>query len=148
MSTILKSLHGLQLGLDKDGYLTSPVGIKVPEVYVGTSGSEVAHSLTVTAASSGTVIANSGVATLGATAGNNPTYHLAAPVAGSRKTISASTGSTGQIVSSTGAGATYRSTAGSTQTAATFPAGASLSLLGVSTSLWQVTNNYGTVTLA
>lgn len=41
MTTILTSLHGRKLGLDKDGYLTGPVGIKVPAVYIGTSGSEV-----------------------------------------------------------------------------------------------------------
>lgn len=48
MTTILTSLHGKQAGLDKDGYLTSPVGIKVPELHVGTSGSEVQLTATVT----------------------------------------------------------------------------------------------------
>lgn len=145
MTTILKSLHGSQLGLDKDGYLTSPVGIKVPELHVGTSGSEVQLSNTVTAASSGTTIGRYGTATLGATAGNNPTYHLEAPVAGARKVIAASGTSTGQILSSTAAGANFESTGGSTHVSCTIGKGGGLLLEGLSTSLWHVVGNIGGV---
>ena len=41
MSTILTSLHGKQAGVDKDGFLTSPVGLKVRALYVGASDAEV-----------------------------------------------------------------------------------------------------------
>lgn len=46
MTTILTSIHGRRLGLDKDGYLTSPKGVKVPEVHIGASGSETAITAT------------------------------------------------------------------------------------------------------
>lgn len=41
MTEILTSLHGREVGLDKDRYLTSPVGAKLPALYLGPSGSEV-----------------------------------------------------------------------------------------------------------
>jgi hypothetical protein len=87
MSEILTSLHGKQLGIDVDGYLTSPVGIKVPKVYVGTSGSEelVDGSALVTSASTAASISNVGL-TWGSSAAG--TFTLAAPTrAGLTKTL-------------------------------------------------------------
>lgn len=46
MTQILTSIHGRQLGLDKDGFLTSPKGMKVPAVHIGPSGSETALTAT------------------------------------------------------------------------------------------------------
>jgi hypothetical protein len=152
MSTILKSLHGHQLGLDKDGYLTSPIGAKIPALYLGTSGSETQSDIegltTVSAASTGSNISPRGTTTLGATSGNNPTYNLSAPVAGVVKRIFASGTSTGQIISSTGESANFASTGGSTHVSATVPKGASLILIGLSTSLYGVQANQGTVVFA
>lgn len=48
MSTILTSLHGRLLGLDRLGYLTSPKGVKIPELHIGASGSEVQVTATAT----------------------------------------------------------------------------------------------------
>lgn len=145
MTDVLVSLHGRDVGLDKDRYLTTRIGAKHPEIWVGTSGSEVAMTPTVTAGSSGTTIARFGTATLGATAGNNPTYHLQAPVAGSRKVIAASGTSTGQVISSTAAGANFVSTGGSTHVSGTIGKGGALVLEGISTALWHVVSNLGCV---
>jgi hypothetical protein len=41
MTAILTSLHGKEVGLDKDRYLTLPTGIKAPELWIGPSGAEV-----------------------------------------------------------------------------------------------------------
>lgn len=145
MSTILKSLHGNQVGIDKDGYLTSPVGIKVPSLFVGPNNTEVQLDNTVTAASTPVTVPRFGTATLGATGGANLTYHLQAPVAGCRKVIAASGTSTGQILSSTAAGAAFNSTAGATSVSCTIGKGGALLLEGLSTALWQVVSNYGGV---
>lgn len=145
MSTILVSLHGRDVGLDSDRYLTSRVGAKLPELWLGTSGSEVQLSNSVTAASTGTTIGRSGVATLGATGGANLTYHLQAPVAGAIKYVQASGTSTGQILSSTAAGANFESTGGSTHVTCTIGKGGALVLVGKSTSSWHVHGNFGGV---
>jgi hypothetical protein len=145
MTDVLVSLHGRDIGLDKDRYLTTRVGAKHPELHIGPSGSEVSVTPTVTAASSGTTIARSGTATLGATAGNNPVYHLQAPVAGSEKVILASGASTGQVISSTAAGASFVSTGGSTHITGTIGKGGALLLKGSSTGLWHVVSNLGCV---
>ena len=153
MSDILVSLHGRDLGLDKDRYLTTRIGAKHPELYLGTSGSEAKVDIqdftTLTAASTGTTISARGIATLGATAGANLTYAIAAPTVGLRKTIFCTGASTGQIVSSTGAAATFQSTGGSTHITATFPnKGSCLSLVGLSTGIWGVTSNQGVIVFA
>jgi hypothetical protein len=145
MSTILVSLHGKDVGLDHSRYLTTRVGAKHPELWIGTSGSEVNVTPTVTAASTSTTIARNGTATLGATSGANLTYHLQAPVAGSRKVILASGTSTGQILSSTAAGANFESTGGSTHVSCTIGKGGALVLEGKSTSSWHVVGNLGGV---
>jgi hypothetical protein len=145
MSTILVSLHGRDAGLDKDRYLTSRVGLKVPELWVGTSDAEVPMTPTVTASSTSTTIPRFGTATLPATGGANLTYHLQAPLAGSRKVILASGTSTGQILSSTAAGANFESTGGSTHVSCTIGKGGALVLEGKSTSSWHVVGNFGGV---
>lgn len=48
MTDILVELHGRQVGLDSNGYLTSPTGAKLPALSLGTSGSEVALAATAT----------------------------------------------------------------------------------------------------
>lgn len=48
MTDILTSIHGRLVGLDKDEYLTTPVGVKVPALYIGTSGSETQLTATAT----------------------------------------------------------------------------------------------------
>lgn len=145
MSTILVSLHGRDVGLDSDRYFTSRVGAKHPELWLGTSGSEVQFSLAQTAASTSTTIGRAGTATLGATAGANLTYHLQAPVAGQTKLVLFSGTSTGQILSSTAAGANFATTGGSTHVTATVGRNGVLALEGLSTSLWHVTTNIGGV---
>ena len=83
MSTILTSLHGKQAGIDKDGFLTSPLGIKVPALYVGASDAEVrVGDVSVTQAtisSTGTAIGNSGLTVLTSTAAK--AYVLTDPAA-------------------------------------------------------------------
>lgn len=159
MSTILKHLHGNQFGLDHNGYLTSPVGAKLPALYLGTSDSEVAVSIAaltaassgdkdVTAASTGANISARGTATLGATAGANLAYAIDAPLTGVVKRIIASGTSTGQTISSTGASANFVSTGGSTHVSVTVPKGAALHLIGLSTALYGVMSNQGTAVFA
>lgn len=41
MTEILTSLHGKEVGLDASRYLTTPVGAKLPALFLGPSGSEV-----------------------------------------------------------------------------------------------------------
>jgi hypothetical protein len=148
MSTILVSLHGKDVGLDHDRYLTARVGAKFPALYLGASGSETLADLSgatdVTAQSSAASTCGArGVSKLGSTGGVNTAYTLAAPIAGVRKVIFASGTSTGQTVGSTSAGATFQSTGGSTHVSCTLPIGACLDLVGLSTSLWGVVNNQG-----
>lgn len=147
MSTIKTSLHGSLLGLDHSNYLTGPVGAKLPVLYLGTSGSEALVDIegltTVTSQSSAaSTLAARGVSRLDSTI--NQAYQLAAPIAGVRKVIFNTTASTGQVVSSTGVGASFQSTGGSTHISATFPIrGSALELVGLSTSLWAVVTNQG-----
>ncbi len=152
MSTILTSLHGRQAGIDRSGYLTSPVGAKFPALYIGVSESEAlvdAGGLTtVTTASTGANISARGVTVLAATAGANLAYAIDAPVAGVPKRIFASGTSTGQTISSTGAAATFYSTGGSTHIGVTVPRGAALDLVGISTSAYAVIGNQGTAVFA
>lgn len=145
MSVILTSVHGRRLGLDKDGYLTGPAGIRVPDVQIGASGSELSQSA-VTAASTSANISAAGVTSLGSSAGANPTYNINAPKPGIRKSLVSIGASTGQIVSSTGAGATFTSTATGISLKATFVGlGQALDLIGLSTASWGVVGNVGAV---
>lgn len=145
MSTILKSLHGRSIGIDKDDYVTGATGAKFPELWLGTSGSEVGFSMTVTTGATATTIGRTGTATLSATSGANLVYNLQAPVAGQKKVIVASGTSTGQVVSSTAAGATFQTTGGSTHITGTIGKGGALVLEGISTAIWHVVSNLGCV---
>ena len=133
MSQILTSLRGKLLGLDENGYLTSPVGIKVPTLYVGASGSEV-NLMAVTTPSSASNIGISGLTNLSATAAS--TYTLDEPVAGIVKRLFC-TIATSQAVKT--AAATFVSTLGSTFRRITFASsGDGVTLVGLSTSQWAV----------
>lgn len=138
MSTILKSLFGSQFGIDKDGYLTTNVGIKVPAVFVGASGSEIQSADTsvtsATSATTATAITNTGLTLITST---GQAFTLAAPTAaGLRKRVvqtSAGTGITVTLASGTFNG---------TNTVATFTAkNANLDLVAVTTAYFSVTNN-------
>lgn len=131
--TILTSLHGRQIGLDRFGNLESPKGFRTNNV---------------TAASTAATIGNNGITTLGSTAGNNLTFHLDAPVVGVNKTLIATGASTGQVVSSTGSGASFGSTTGAAKLATFTGMGQSLSLVGLSTALWGILGGRGTVALS
>jgi hypothetical protein len=144
MSTILKSLHGLQLGLDKDGYVTSPVGAKFPSLHLGPSGSEL-DSLAITAATTASNISAGGLTTLGSSAGANPAYNIDAPVPGVRKVLASIGASTGQTVSSTGAGATFSSTTGVAGLLTFTGIGQTVELVGRSTSQYVIVGGRGTV---
>lgn len=152
MTEILTSLHGKEVGLDKDRYLTTPVGIAVPAIKLGTSGSEttitatgteinsLTASNTVTAASTAANLANNGVTTLSS---QSVTYTLAPPTAGVRKwitSLSASSG-TSRIVAA-GSGVTFDS---SNATMTSSAANQSVILVGLSTSRWAIMSNVGTV---
>lgn len=98
-------------------------------------------------ASTAANIGNSGVTQLAST--SQSAYNLDAPVRGIRKSLVATTGSTSQAVSSTGAGATLNSTAtGSAHTATFAGLGQALELVGLSTSKWGIVSNVGGVALS
>jgi hypothetical protein len=144
MSTILTSIHGHKVGLDADGYLTSPVGIKVPAVYVGTSGSEELEggSAAVTSASTAASISNTGM-TWGSSAAG--TFTLAAPTrAGLRKQLSwdllpGTTTVTITCASGSGIGSTDKTILKSTGAG---PLG--ISLVSRSTALWNIVSSHST----
>ena len=147
MTTILTSLHGKQLGIDVDGFLTSPVGIKVPQVYVGASGSEVAlgGSDAVATPSTADTLSAGGLSILSSTAVK--AYVMAAPVPGVVKRLFATAVTTAARTVTLASGQ-FQSTAQSTLATLTFDgAGQSLTLVGLSTAKYGVTANMG-VTLA
>lgn len=128
------SLHGRAFGFD------SETGALMRNGQEGGSGDE-----TVTAASTASNIVPRGVTTLAATAAK--AYTLTSPIAGLTKRLIATGSSTGQTV--TLASGTYRTTAGSTFTVATFTApGQALTLTALSTALFGVFSNMGTVTFS
>lgn len=129
--TIRTSLWGRRLGIDEGDRLESPKGFRTNNLVAG---------------STGTTITNDGITTLASTAGNNTTFNIAAPVVGVEKTIVSIGASTSQIVSSTGAGATFTSTATGVSNKATFVGlGQALHLVGLSTSSYGVRGNVGGV---
>jgi hypothetical protein len=160
MSEVLVSLHGRRVGLDKDGYLTTDVGIKVPTVAFGTSGSEVALTVTATelnnwvdgagdlqtlsSGSTGTAVNIYGVSQITSTQNQNWTIAGAA-AAGVRKVLLATGGSTSSTV--TASGCNFCSTAAtSTGTVITFTGiGQSVTLTALSTLIWALTGDRGTV---
>lgn len=85
MSTILHTIYGRLLGVDKNKYITGEKGIKSPNLYVGSNDSEVAifGSTAVQAATSattGTVLNFGGYITL--TSSSTSTWNIAAPAPG------------------------------------------------------------------
>jgi len=79
------------VGLDVNGYLTSPTGIKVPAIYIGTSDSET-QIHTSTSATTGSTMPAGGTSVI--TASTSGTYTLAAPVAGVTKALAVTSSST------------------------------------------------------
>lgn len=147
MSTILRSIAGRLFGLDADGYATSPVGLKIPDLRVGASGSElpVSGSGVVTTASTGSTIGAGGFTALAASTA--AAFVLAGPITGTRKTLHATSTSTGQVV--TLVSGNFSSTDGATGTIATFTGvGQTLELLAKSTGIYAVLNRQGAVTIA
>jgi hypothetical protein len=144
MSEILTSLHGKMLGLDVDGYLTCPVGIKVPKVYVGTSGSEelVDGASLVTSASTAANISNVGLTWFSSAAG---TFTLAAPTrAGLTKYLAAdllpgTTTVTITCASGSGIGSTDKTILKSTGAG---PLG--VSLVSRTTAVWDIVSSHST----
>lgn len=154
MSTILKTIHGIgrEFGLDRNGYVTALNGAKLPALYLGPSETEV-NTMAVTAATTAAsfTLPAAGTVTLGATAGNNPTYALPAPLLGLELIIFGTGLSTGQVVSSTAAGVTIQSTVSSSNAKLTFGSslgGQNITLTGLSTALWGIVGNIGGVTVS
>jgi hypothetical protein len=149
MSTILTSLHGKQAGLDKDGFLTSPIGLKVPALYVGASDTEVRVADTgvtqATISSTSIAIGNSGLTTITSTA--SKAYVLTDPTgAGLRKAISQTSSSTAAktVTSAGGAGIGFD---GLNHIATFLGRGDALYLQSISTAMWAVIGRSGAVTL-
>lgn len=132
-SQVLKSLFGRRIGLDNDGYLVGPPGVRQPVMGV-TDGS------TLVSTASATVPAY-GVSMVGSTGTSASTgLALDAPVPGVEKTLINVT--TGQaVVGTTAAGAFICSTGSITSTFGTITMaakGAVCELIGLTTALWGV----------
>lgn len=149
MSTVLTSIHGKRLGIDSDGYLTGDIlGIKVPAVFNGPSGSESDPNALTTAslASTGTTISAGGLTVLTATA--TKSYVIADPVyAGQRKVISQTSSSTAAKIVTT-SGTTNGTGFDGLNFIATFLGrGQALALQALSTAGWAVISKDASVTL-
>lgn len=147
MSTILTSLHGKQAGIDKDGFLTSPVGIKAPALYVGASDAEVRVGdvgvTQATISSTGTAIANSGLTVIISTAAK--AYVLTDPgAAGLRKALSQTSSSTAAKTVTSAGGVGFD---GLNHIATFLGRGDALYLQSISTAMWAVIGKSGAVTL-
>lgn len=147
MSTILTSLHGKQAGIDKDGFLTSPVGIKAPALYVGASDAEVrVGDVSVTQAtisSTGTAIGNSGLTVIISTAAKS--HVLTDPgAAGLRKALSQTSSSTAAKTVTSAGGVGFD---GLNHIATFLGRGDALYLQSISTAMWAVIGKSGSVTL-
>lgn len=152
MSIVLKSIWGRDVGLDRNDYLTARVGIKTPALFLGPSETEV-DSLAVTTATTATayVLPQAGTVLLASTAGSSNTFALPAPLKGVPLLIFVTGVSTSQKVSSTAAGVTIQSTVSSSNALLTFGsslAGQAITLAGLSTSLWGIIDNVGSVTVS
>ena len=140
MTTILTSIHGHKVGLDVDGYLTTPVGIKSPKYFIGASGSEIDENL-VTTASTGTTITAGGVAQI--TSSTSGSYTLAAPVVGTFKTLVTTSSSTLDRLVTLASG-NFLTTASATMVSITFKEpGNSVQLVGLTTALYAVLGTVG-----
>lgn len=143
MSTVHVSLHGRDVGLDKDRNLTARIGAKFPSIAIGVSGSELdIHA--VAEASTASNVSAAGTTTFGSSLAKS--FTLDAPVKGLLKTLVATGVSTGSSI--TPASGTIESTLGSSGSNILFTSkGQSLRLQALSTALWQVVGNVGAVTL-
>ena len=129
------SLHGRAFGFD------SETGAIIRNGVEGAAGNE-----TLTVASTASNIVARGLTTLAATAAK--AFTMDVPIPSIPKRLFATGSSTGQSVTLAG-GATYRTTAGSTFTAALFTAaGQSLTLTALSTAVFGVFGNTGSVTFS
>lgn len=148
MSTILKSIHGRQLGIDSDGYLTGDLaGVKLPIVFEGASGSEFDDKAitSATIASTGTTIANSGVTLITSTGAK--AYVIADPTSiRQRKVLSQTSSSTAAKTVTTvgGAGIGFD---GLNHIATFLGRGEALHLQATSTAMWCVIAKTASVTL-
>lgn len=138
MSSVLHSLYGKLLGLDKNKYITAEKGVKLPNIYIGTNDAEVAifGSTAVqaaTSASTGTTLNFGGYITL--TSSSTTTWSLAAPAAGRSCVIQRLSTTTASTQSVTLASGTIYT---STQVAATsiaFTGSGGIRLHGLSTAI-------------
>jgi hypothetical protein len=149
MSQILHSLYGKNLGMDKDLYLTSPVGLKMPEVWIGPSGSEVRsdpHTVT-SIGSTGTQLNAYGLNVLTTAAGSSGIFVLPAPVAGAQLSVYVSTGiATARLNVSATASETISAQTSSTYTSLNSTAGGYfVTLQAPSTARWAVKSVQGTL---
>jgi len=120
---IKTSIHGRRLGLDTEGFLVGPSGLRT-------------ESIAATSGTTGTALTNHGLTTFTMSTGAAKTYTLAAPVAGCQKELVVTSSSTkGIVVSLTNA--SLNSTAGSSTTTITFNGRGDRAILeGLSTSTW------------
>ena len=150
MSTVLKSIYGREVGLDRNNYLTGTKGLKFPELWIGASESEV-NNFGVTTASTTATLPAGGTVLLASTAGSSATYALPAPQLGMDLVLFVTGLSTSQKVSSTAAGVTIQSTVSSSNALLTFGSslgGQSILLQGLSSALWGIVGNIGGVTVS
>jgi len=153
MASVLRSIFGRLVGLDKDNYLTGDLaGIKVQDVYIGDAGSEtqlqIRDETTVTAYSTanGGAIATRGIATLSSASTD---YTLAnPPAAGIRKVITTLTTSTlVRTITRASTASYFQSTEGATMVKITMAqGGASVTLQSLSTAIWAVIGRTSTDT--
>ena len=127
---ILTSIHGRRLGIDPDGFLVGPKPVR-RQVSNATSGT------------TGTAIPNNGFHTVSTT--TDDTWTLTDPVPGCKVDIGTVSTSTGTHTVSPVA-ATVVSTNGVAGSGIALNGlGDVISLIGISTSQWMVTNNDGCV---
>lgn len=142
MSTILHSIYGRKLGIDNSNRVTvgEAKGIAIPAVYIGASGSEVAMfgSTAVTAAASGTSGTTLSKAGITYISSSDTTWEIGSPVAGAIKWISRNSSSTSTTGTLSVGSATILSSAGSTNHAFTMTGASCVTLLGISTAIWQL----------
>lgn len=152
MSTVLKSIYGREVGLDRNGFLTVLNGVLTPSLKLGPSESEVDIMAVTTATTAAAyVLPTGGSVLLASTAGSSNTFALPAPLKGVELIIFATGVSTSQKVSSTAAGVTIQSTVSSSNALLTFGSslgGQNVTLAGLSTALWGIVGNIGSVSVS
>lgn len=149
MAISFHSIYGTQLQVDRSGYITGIKGIKMPAVYIGAQGAEVAQfgstavQSVLTSGTTATQITAAGVSVLSAS--NALTWILAPPIPSARKTIAVlSTAASGALTVrlSTVLGGNFVSTLGTSFQAIPFiAAGCHVNLVGISTAYWMVVSN-------